>query len=1040
MTRLCAPAVVALVICSIGGAQASAAVDQTVSWGVNPGHTGFASGATLGAPPLGVRWTRTLGTSVGQPLLAEGKVFVSYYDSARSGTTVAALDAVSGATVWWRQQPSSVDLAYDAGKLYMLSGGGVLTAVTASTGANLWLRTLNEPFDWIRPVATGGRVYVASSWSGGTLHALDGADGTTKWSAGISDGGQPAVAGGSVYVARDYYCGASAFDADSGAHRWTGPSGCYYGGSNWTVADGSRVLASPYVLDAATGAARDTFVATRIPAIAGGTGVYPNGKSLQARDMTTGVGRWDLALPASVASSPTVVNNVVYAGGTDGKLYAADLESGQQLWSTAVTSTTSSVGASGMAVGEGELVVPAGATLTAYASPNLELPDGRDVQITTGPDGPSASASATFTFSASGTGFEYRCRIDNGAWEPCAGSRSFAALRDGPHVFEVKTVKVPAGQDVGLAARSFAVDTQAPTTTVTGGPASPSRYSSATFYVRASESGATTECRIDSGAWGTCSGSKTYYLADGDHVFEARSRDAVGNQEQTPARHAWTIDTRAPDVRVTSGPDGTSRSGSASFEFTSSDSTATFLCSLDSSYPSQACSSPKSYSDLADGRHTFYVTAVDRAGNYSSWASYSWTIDRREPETTITTGPTGTSGSAQATFEFRSDETGARFECRLDGGAFAGCSSPRTHSSLSEGSHTFEVRAVDAGGNTDSTPASRTWTVDAVPDDTRAPDTTISSGPTGTTRASTADFQITADEPNVRIECALDGAAWDTCATYTSRCCLADGEHEFAARAVDAAGNADPTPATRRWTIDTRAPQTTIDASRSGGSGSAAARFEFAADEAGATFECQIDDEPWETCTSPVSYTGLATASHVFRVQATDPVGNRDLTAAEQTFTLARTQAPAASAPHGQTGNAGAAAGGGGGGAPPSSVLIGPPSLVAPPSSARALLAELESRVGDLLPALASGKRVWFDYAATAPGTLTVEIWKRTGGRKVRVARGWRKFEAAGVGTVRLAATGAGRRALRARKGGVTLKVIFATPDGGRDRASRNLR
>ena len=104
--------------------------------------------------------------------------------------------------------------------------------------------------------------------------------------------------------------------------------------------------------------------------------------------------------------------------------------------------------------------------------------------------------------------------------------------------------------------------------------------------------------------------------------------------------------------------------------------------------------------------------------------------DTTPPETTIDSGPSGTLSSSSASFTFSSDETGSTFECKLDAGTFSPCTSPQAYDGLSNGSHTFEVRATDAAGNSDTTPASRTWTVDTTPP---APSCTI----TGTANAET---------------------------------------------------------------------------------------------------------------------------------------------------------------------------------------------------------------------------------------------------------------------------------------------------------------
>jgi hypothetical protein len=89
------------------------------------------------------------------------------------------------------------------------------------------------------------------------------------------------------------------------------------------------------------------------------------------------------------------------------------------------------------------------------------------------------------------------------------------------------------------------------------------------------------------------------------------------------------------------------------------------------------------------------------------------TADVTVPDTTIDTGPSGTVNSSSATFTFSSNEANSTFETRLDNGAWVanGTATSKTYNSLSDASHTFDVRATDAAGNVDQSPASRSWTV-----------------------------------------------------------------------------------------------------------------------------------------------------------------------------------------------------------------------------------------------------------------------------------------------------------------------------------------
>ena len=175
--------------------------------------------------------------------------------------------------------------------------------------------------------------------------------------------------------------------------------------------------------------------------------------------------------------------------------------------------------------------------------------------------------------------------------------------------------------------------------------------------------------------------------------------------------------------------------------------------------------------------------------------------DTTAPETSISSGPALLTVSTSASFSFAAAEIGASFECKLDAAAWKPCDSPKSYSGLGLGLHTFSVRASDAAGNVDQSPALTTWTVLALtPPDTTAPETSISSGPSGTTTATSASFAFATSESGASFECKLDSGSWASCSSPKAYSGLAVGAHQFSVRATDAAGNTDASrqPATGR--------------------------------------------------------------------------------------------------------------------------------------------------------------------------------------------------------------------------------------------------
>src|SRR2546426_266050 len=134
---------------------------------------------------------------------------------------------------------------------------------------------------------------------------------------------------------------------------------------------------------------------------------------------------------------------------------------------------------------------------------------------------------------------------------------------------------------------------------------------------------------------------------------------------------------------------------------------------------------PWSTTTVPDGAHTLGAVTVDRATNATATTRVV-IVDNTPPDTQITSGPSGVIQVASATFTFTGTDfltpvASLRFAWRVDGGAFAPFDPQPTAplTGLSEGRHTFEVKALDLAGNEDPTPAVRTFTVRFPPSITR---------------------------------------------------------------------------------------------------------------------------------------------------------------------------------------------------------------------------------------------------------------------------------------------------------------------------------
>lgn len=373
--------------------------------------------------------------------------------------------------------------------------------------------------------------------------------------------------------------------------------------------------------------------------------------------------------------------------------------------------------------------------------------------------------------------------------------------------------------------------------------------------------------------------------AEGSHSFTVAVRDRAGNVSE-PQIVNFVVDRTAPTVALNMTPSRISNQIRSEFRFSGSDSgsgVAKYLCRIGpatnfASLPFVECPETKVV-DLAPGAMKFEVKAIDKAGNSSAVAVYDWTIDLAAPTVMITKMPDAYSNQVDTAFEFTGiDDSGplTSFECKLDSGTFAACTSPHSLLNLNQGLHTFSVIGVDIAGNR-SAPASYSWTVDTI-----LPTLSIATKPEAITNSTNGTFGLIATDAGGidLIECQLNDGAYAPCALTSTYSNLVDGNRTFRARAKDRAGNMSAV-ATYNWKIDTSKPAVVITAGPGRWIKVRAVSLDFSATDTNVAtglpalqLQCKLNDGSFAACTSPKAYSGLNEGSYLFTLRAVDAAGN----------------------------------------------------------------------------------------------------------------------------------------------------------------------
>ena len=365
-------------------ASAGRAADDATAYQINPAHDGSIALSGGFTPPLTRAWVQNLHGSVSYPVIANGLVFVNVGNNGvRYGSHFYALRLNTGEIVWRKKIRGSYywsATAYENGKVFVVNADGVVRAFTADdAGLVVWMRRLPclGGTATSAPTALNGYLYVACETRG--VYALREDNGHIRWNSPITvQESSPTLGDGGLYITDSglYF----KLDPTNGTTLWLD------GGVDTNVGENSvyfdkhlylrdELKGGDFVLDAGTGAIVAPAAFLQSPAFYqdadGNQYEYAViDANLYAVSVKTGTVLWSVLAKKTdyLVTAPIVVNGLVVVGSASGKLYLLDGKTGALLWKDKVHGRFDgdSGTLTGLGAGDGMLLVPSGAILTAY--------------------------------------------------------------------------------------------------------------------------------------------------------------------------------------------------------------------------------------------------------------------------------------------------------------------------------------------------------------------------------------------------------------------------------------------------------------------------------------------------------------------------------------------------------------------------------------------------------------------------------------------------------------------------------------------------
>jgi len=468
------------------------------------------------------------------------------------------------------------------------------------------------------------------------------------------------------------------------------------------------------------------------------------------------------------------------------------------------------------------------------------------------------------------------------------------SLADGNHTIQVTAFD--GANNSASASVPVIVDTTSPSLSVTY-PADGAVFATTTVAMAWTASDATSgldrlELSLDGGPATVLAPNETNHtfagLSDGSHTATLVAYDRAGHS--TTAARTFVVDTAAPTVTIDAPVAGWVSTRSVQVTWTAADVGSgldRIEASLDGNPPVvlPGTATSTTLTGVSDGPHTIVVQAFDRAGSSAS-ASVAISVDATLPTATVTSPTPGQflgTSSVQLAWTASDAPSGIdHFEVSIDGGVATTVPSGTTtyvFTGVTDGSHTFRLRAIDRAGN--AVTASVTATVDV------SPPTLAISSPTAAAfiRSHSVIVTWTAGDATSGIDhylVSLDGGSAQTVvgtATSYTFAGTSDGAHTILVTAVDRAGNTHPASVT--VTVDATNPSVSIVGPAAGAVISAAsATVTWTASDAASGIdhiEIRVDGGAAQTLSADATsqtLSGLSDGTHTVNVTVVDRAGN----------------------------------------------------------------------------------------------------------------------------------------------------------------------